>query len=372
MSVEKLKRTLSFINEVFTKVYYVNVDHHTERNEKFRKRLGLDVAENAKIQRINAVKPGSSEVLSEKNDDLLFKIFSNRKNKIDYPWRHSMPQEDIRLDHLHEVCCSLSHAKLLQTALDEFKASDDKEHIVLALEDDSFININKLDSADLLGIVYEDYDICYVGSVLFHDNLSGWLTERSYHIDCSVGLNTYNLWNADSGFFGTHGYVVKINRNNIKKIEALISELSSGSIADFCLSSQPYLKKKTVQNFFVEAVETSSTINDTSAYVQDILIASNPDLKKLGLVKGLQAEHGDSKSLHPFINRLDAARQTWVYVKYKNHPTYKKVKFSNDEIDKDKQFISSLIGNQAIDKAYSITYNSLVKIWYGEKTYIVK
>lgn len=357
---------------MFDKIYYVNVDKHIERNDNFRSRFPEEYLTSGYVERINAIKPGNTDnFLHEDNVFLLEKIALNVQNGVRDHWAHKMQRIEMRMDHLYELCCSLSHAKLLEKAVAEYIKSDDSEHRILVLEDDSYIMNNKISYDDMVGIIYEDYDICYVGSTLFHNDLSGWLTEREYHIDCSVGESANHLWNANSGFFGTFGYVVKINASNINKIQSLIETLKSGVIADFCLSSQHYLIKKTVKNFFVDTMSNEkSTINES--YDDTMRNCINPDLRKLDLVHGLQSNSGMKKpNFSIFMNRHKNAKQTWVFYKDHYHTTFKSQVFT-EETESYDLLINVLSSNKAIETAYVVRYNDLSKPWRGIKTYIIK
>lgn len=356
------------LQKMFTNIYYVNVDEHEKRNIKFLSQFSDDAITSDFVKRIDAVKPASKIV--EQNPELLNLVLQNRNHDVKYHWRQKLPIERLYINHLYELCCSLSHAKLLKEAIEVFQKSPDVEHTILVLEDDSRIHFDKLKSIDMINIIQEKYDICYAGSLLFTEDLSGWLTKREYHIDCSLSENnTGKLYNATSGFFGTFGYIVKINCNNIHKLKTLINELSSGSIADFCLSSQQYLVKKSVQSFFVNvAEEETSTINQASTY--DINQYVNPNLSELGLVNGLTF-HKSKASI--FNTRNKSATFKWLFIKMKNKQDLKKYGFESDQLNDFEKLLMYVEKNMSdVEFAYTIDYSDLSRPWYGAKSYIKK
>jgi GR25 family glycosyltransferase involved in LPS biosynthesis len=362
---------MQLLTDIFDRIYYINVDKHEERNTTFLKQFDKQLIKSGFVERIDAIKPSSTNVQSESNNWLTSLIDKNRKNEVNKPWAHKMTRNKIELRHLYELCCSLSHAKLIKHAIETFQQSSNDQMLFLVLEDDSVIQYEKLKKSlnDIIGLRLEEFDICYAGSTIFTNALSGWLSEREYHLSCSID-STGQLLNANSGFFGTFGYIIKLTNANLNKFKELAEELSSGVIADFCLSSQPQLIKKAFHQFFVTVTKTTSTIDET--YQDALNECISPDLYDLTMVHGHE-KYG--KNQHVFNRRNESAKQYWYFIEYfsglKKHIYFNQ----NDENQptKEKQLIEYIRSNEKmIRQAYVIRYEDTYRIWYGIKEYLIK
>ncbi len=364
-------KQMSLLTDVFDKIYYINVDKHEERNTNFLKQFDKQLIKSDFVERIDAIKPSSTNVQAKENNWVTSLIAKNRKNDVNKPWSHKMSRKNIELRHLYEVCCSLSHAKLIKQAIETFKQSSNDQMLFLVLEDDSVIQYNNLKKSlnDIIALRLEEFDICYAGSTIFTNALSGWLTEREYHLSCSIDPKG-QLLNANSGFFGTFGYIIKLTNANLNKFKELAEELSSGVIADFCLSSQPQLIKKSFNQFFVIVSKSKSTIDQS--YEDALNECISPDLYDLNMVYGHE-KYG--KNQHVFNRRNESAKQYWYFIEYlsglKKHIYFNQ----NDENQptNEKKLIEYILSNKKmIRQAYLIRYEDSYRIWYGVKEYLVK
>lgn len=346
---------------MFDAIFYINMKKSFLRRQHIESEFSQFTGD---LIRVNATTPDTLGIINI--NDIV-----NNNAFVDEPYR----VKGLTKQNQNEISLSFSHADALSQAIEYFKSTGKSK--ILIIEDDAVIQPldqlqkNKLSYVHQVGI---PYDIWQLGYTIFKENCGSWLTEREYAIKCKA--LTYGVALAEKGIFGTLGYAINLSDDNIPKFEKFIHELRQGSISDYCLSEQSYLRKIIWEHKLLMPLQDQSTISDTNGY-SVVEAGYKLDAFDEGFVQKTSnynqslmtcyRENHDSRMAYLIIEHVDKTIENWIYIKSYFTETTEDIiidakSLYNDELQKNN--ISK------VKRAYVVIFDNLSKPNLGKRIYI--
>lgn len=216
LSIDKELQTRSQFNPQTSKIFYINIDSKTYRNQNaIREISNLSASLNVSFERISAVTPATYSQFSLQNSlkfPTLTDVLSDNKHQEKY---HIRTNRDVY--RFGSICCAMSHLKAI------YRAKELGVKYAIMLEDDFvFYQDEYQDFLDSLEQV-PNFDILYIAGLI---SFSPSKTMKKLGYVFSGSFENDAFFKLKSGYLGTGGWI--LNMENEQLVEELIQTIQQG------------------------------------------------------------------------------------------------------------------------------------------------